>query len=218
MQYYLEKISYYIDLLPALVFLLFIFKIKEKPIWVIFIYCLYSFINNYIILEEVKKNETLNLLLYLFTLLEFLLFSTILYFIIISNAVRRIIFIVSILASVIYTYFIATHKLTGFDSVPTSVECTLVIAFCLYYFYEQLTSPAVEFIYNSYKFWVIVGLLLYLAGAFFLFVFAADLSSVERAKYWPILYVCGIIRNILFAIAVYLSTRPQDEEPYQSLI
>ena len=215
---YLEKISYFIDLLPVLVFLLFIKKIKEKSIWVIAIYSLYSFINNYTILEKVKVNANVDLLLYFVTLFEFLLFATILIFILDNRIIKKLILFIALIACSIYIYCIIAKKLVGFDSIPISVECTIIILFCLYYFYEQLTSPEVEFIYTSYKFWIILGLLLYLAGSFFVFVFAADLSISERDNYWPIIYGCGIVRNILFAIAVYLSTRPQDEEPYQSLI
>jgi hypothetical protein len=214
----LEDFFVYIDLLPILVVLFFFKKIKEMPIWVIFLYCAYSFANNKIILNFLNHKISVVNLLSFFTLFEYLLFAAILFLILKSPKFKKAILLISPSFAAICVYFIFWGSLKSFDSVQTAIECILIITFCLVYFYEQLVSPEVEFIYNSYKFWIIIALLLYLAGTFFIFVFAADMPLKERDSYWPILYVCGIVRNILFAIAVYLSTRPQDEEPYQSLI
>lgn len=214
----LDNLFVYFDLLPILVILIFAKKIKEWPIWVIFIYCTYSFINNLVILYYVSHNIKVAKLLYFFTLFEYLLFSIILFQILKNRFIRKIILFSSPIFAILCTYLIVWGKIRSFDSIQTAIECILIITFCLAYFYEQLIRPEIEFIYNSYKFWIIIALILYLAGSFFVFVFAADISQQERDKYWNILYVCGIVRNILFAIAVYISTRPQDEEPYQSLI
>lgn len=157
-------------------------------------------------------------LLYFFTLFEYLLFVAILFKLLRSKLIKKAILLISPTFVLFCIYFIFGYKIKKFDSLQTSVECILIILLCLYYFYEQLTNPEFEFIYNNYKFWVVLGLLLYLAGSFFIFVFASQLSEAESDMYWPILYVCGIVRNILFAIAVYLSTRPRDEKPYQSPI
>lgn len=214
----LEDLFVYIDLLPILVVSFYFRKVKELPIWVIFLYSAYSFINNQVILNLVKHKTSVVTLLSFFTLFEYLLFATILFLILKNSKFKKAIILISPSFAAICVYFIFWGGLKSFDSIQTAIECILIITFCLVYFYEQLVSPEVEFIYNSYKFWIIIALLLYLAGTFFIFVFAADMPQKERDSYWPILYVCGIVRNILFAIAVYLSTRPQDEEPYQSLI
>jgi hypothetical protein len=213
----LEDLFVYIDLLPVLVTLLFLKKIKEWPIWVIFLYCLYSLVNNLFILYYSNHGVKFTKLLYFFTLFEYLLFATILFIILKGNLVKKLILIISPIFALVCIYFTFFVNLKRFDSIQTSIECILIILLCLYYFYEQLTRPDVEFIYNSYKFWIVIALLLYLAGSFFLFVFAADLPIEERERYWPILYVCGIIRNLLFTFAIYMSTRPQaEEEPYES--
>jgi hypothetical protein len=213
----LEDLFVYIDLLPVLVILLFIKKIKERPIWVIFVYCIYSFINNTLILNREIEKTSFTKLVYFFTLFEYLLFAFIIYLIIKNILAKKIIFYASLVFALICAYFIFWGNLKGLDSNQTSVECILIIIYCLYYFYEQLTSPDVEFIHTSYKFWVVIALLLYLSGSFFLFVYANDMPDQEAARYWPILYISGIIRNLLFAFAIYLSTRKsEDEEPYES--
>jgi hypothetical protein len=210
----------YFDLLPILVVLFFYKKIKSQPIWVLFVYSIYSFGNNLLILYFTTYRPTydFNKFVFFFTLFEYLFFAATLYFILKSQVVKKTLLFISPLFAIFCVYFIFWGAIKRFDSLQTSIECIIIIVICLYYFYEQLMSPEVELIYTSYKFWIIIGLLLYLAGSFFIFVFAADMPKKESDNYWPILFVCGIIRNILFAIAVYLSTRPQDEEPYQSLI
>jgi len=214
----LEDLFFYSDLLPILVILFFIKKIREWPIWLIAIYCTYSFTNNMVILYYNNHHIKFDNLLRYFTLFEYLLFSTILYLLIKNKLVKKIMLVISPIFVLFCIYYIYWGKADPFDSLQTSIECFIIIILCLYYFFEQLTNPEFEFIYSSYKFWIILGLLLYLAGSFFLFVFASQISDKAGDKYWPILYVCGIIRNILLTISVYLSTRPRDEEPYQSLI
>lgn len=214
----LENFFIYFDLLPILVILLFVKKIKEWSIWAILVYCIYSFTNNLIILYKVSHSVKYLKLLYFFTLFEYLLFATILFLILRNKLVKKFMLVISPAFVLFCFYFIFLSNLKKFDSLQTSVECIILIVLCIYYFFEQLGNPEVEFIYNSYKFWVVVGILLYLAGSFFVFAFATTFSNTQGNNYWSIIYVSGILRNILFAIAVYLSTRPRDEEPYQSLI
>lgn len=214
----LSNVSYWLDLLPVLVFLFFVKKIREKPIWAIFIYSIYSFVNNSFVFYNIKHKIDYSKFYYTFTLFEYLLFVTMLFFIIKSNIVKKLIIPISIFFTFFCAYYILASKIDGFDSIQTAVECILIIILCLFYFYEQLISQEVALIYNNYKFWIVIALLLYLAGAFFIFVFAASMPKKEADSYWAIIFIGAIIRNILFTIAVYLSTRPQDEEPYQSLI
>jgi hypothetical protein len=206
----LEDLFLYSDLLPLLVILLLFKKIKEWPIKVIFCYSLYSFINNQVLLFT-SDPAKVSKLIYFFTLFEYLLFVTLIYLIIVSRKAKTFLIVASPVFAAVCLYFIFGAKLKAFDSVQTGIECIIIISFCLFYFYERLVSPQVINLFGSYQFWIILALLLYLSGAFFLFVFAVDLPDDERNGYWPILHVCGIIRNILFAIAVYLSTRPPDE-------
>lgn len=214
----LATIFIYFDLLPILTAVFFIKKIKEQSIWAIIIYCTYSFINNQAIAYRGAHKLGYQNLYYYFTLFEYILFSFLLIKVINSKVAKKIIVFIAPLFTLFCIYFILRGNLTGFDSKQTSIECVIIIFGCLYYFYEQLVSPEVEFLYSNYKFWIIIALLIYLSGSFFIFVFAADLPKKDADSFWPIIYIAAIVRNILFAIAVYLSTRPQDEEPYQSLI
>ncbi len=210
----LSDFSVYSALLPVLVVFIFLKKIKKRPVWVICIYSIYSFINDQLIIYRIAHDLPTKILLYYFTLIEYLLFAIIVFQLLRSRIAKKALIIISVIFSVFCAYWISLGNFTRFDSLQTSIECILIMVFCLIYLYEQLTKPQIEFIYNNYQFWVIISLLIYLAGSFFLFAYAADLPKAESDHYWPILYVCSIIKNILFAVAIYISTRQVDDEEH----
>jgi hypothetical protein len=218
MQDLLQSISIYSALLPILVFLLCLKRVTEKPIWVIFFYSLYTALNDLTLLYKPDIVENQNYLLYYFTLFEYLAFATLLYFFLYKKIVRLIIIATSLVFIGICIYMIHFKHVKDFDSIQTSLECILIILFCLYFFYEKLITPKFELIYGNYRFWVVLTLLIYLSGAFFLFAFASDLPFAEKQKYWPILYVCNILKNILFSVAIYVSTKQIENDSYESLI
>ena len=65
-----------------------------------------------------------------------------------------------------------------------------------------MNNPKVLFIYNQYQFWIIVGLMLYLSGSFFIYIFANQIPRTEVAKYWFIVDIFLIIKNIFFTIGI----------------
>jgi len=67
------------------------------------------------------------------------------------------------------------------------------------------------FIYNTYQFWVILGMVLYLAGSFFIYIFASHLRNYDIYKYWFVTNIFSIIKSILFCIAIYVNAKPSKE-------
>jgi hypothetical protein len=88
------------------------------------------------------------------------------------------------------------------DSLSITVEYILLIILCLLYFFEEISSPNVTFIYSIYNFWIIVGILIYSTGTFFFFMQADDLSDEEWDKWALINYTFTIIKNVFFGIAI----------------
>ena len=60
------------------------------------------------------------------------------------------------------------------------------------------------FIYSKPSFWAVLGILLYLSGSFFIYIFANEISLKELEKYWIITNIASILKNIFFAIAIYI--------------
>jgi hypothetical protein len=92
----------------------------------------------------------------------------------------------------------------NFDALPASVECILVIIFCVSFFYEQINNTEVSFVYASKKFWIIVAILIYLSATLFLFISSMYLTLEERREYWFINSISNFLKNVLLSIAFML--------------
>ena len=184
---------------------------REKttiPLKVILFYIVYSFIND-IALKAVFRNEQLvEVLLRIFTVVEYSLFSLFFYLVVKSAIIKKVIIGLSFVFFAITFYNYYNNPRASFDSIPVSVESILIIIYCLYYFYERISEPQVTFIYSSYHFWVIIGILIYLSGAFFLFTQADNLSNQDKSNYWIIVYMTNILKNIFFSVAFYIKKNP----------
>ena len=175
---------------------MFLRHTKRKELWVIFIYCLYSFLNDRVLLDV-----SLSLFLSTYTLVEFFLFSYFIWIIIDSKQFKKVIAIVSSLFIIFICYYFFTTKFNFFDSVPVACESILIFTFSLYYLFEQINKPRVLFIYNTSMFWIILGFLVYLAGSFFIYTFADNLARGERGNFWFIPFIFNTIKNLFFSIA-----------------
>ncbi len=183
-------------------------------------YSVYTFANdNALVFLQTKLSQNTQLkyllgynriLLYSFTIIEYLFFSSFFYFILEKKGFRKIIIALFTLFCV---YFILSKAPKQFDSIQTSIEGTLIIIYSIFYFYEQMNKEEATFIYQNFTFWLVVGILIYLVGNLFLFTYAATLPNAVRDKYWIINYVCNITKNVLFAYAIYSQARQYFEKP-----
>jgi hypothetical protein len=152
-----------------------------------------------------QKNSTL--LYQCFTVLEFNLFGAFLYTQINTKAIRKAIVISGIifaLFSFIFPYF----QEENIDSVPIGVETIIILIFSFYYLYEQMNDTSTLFIYSTYPFWMVIGVVLFLSGSFFTYIFADSLPPNEVNKYWVITNVFSIVRSLFFCIGIVVSSKP----------
>lgn len=151
------------------------------------------------------------------TILEFTLFS-----IFLSSSLERKKFkYIPIIGALIF-YGIAFMSFIGknqedFDSLTASVEAILVIIYCIYLLYEQISDPSIIFVYNSKKFWVIIAFFLYFSSTLFLFLFAGNFTKKEYHNYWAINNFFEILKNILFSIAFIMKKRDKTEYSIDTL-
>jgi hypothetical protein len=201
-----QDISVYSPLLPICFFLLFFVRNNRKDIWVVFIYSLFAFTTDRLLLNF-KSSEYPRLsfsILSLFTIIEFTLFTIFINFSLRSRKIKSSILIVSsffVFFSIVF-YFLKLGN-EKFDSVSASIEAILILAFCILFLFDNInTEPS--FIYEKYEFWIIVGMLIYLGGVLFLFIFSSSFTKDEKNIYWNINYSLNILKNILFAIAFFM--------------
>jgi len=192
---------------------LFFFKIakKEKPLVLIVIYCIIDFIVNFIL--EFAPINNIYLLYSFFTLAEYLIFAFFLSLVIKSKGFKKIIVSCSLAFCaflIIYTY---TTTIRTLDSIPIGIETILILIYSFYYLYEQINDTNNLFIYNTYPFWVVTGIMIYLAGSFFIYVFASHVNKETLMKYWFLTNVFYVVKNILFAIAILIHVK-QSKNPH----
>ena len=195
-------LSVYSTILPILAFLIFFKKIRGWHLWVIFLYCLYSFANDFMILDKVEKGLSIKTQLYIFTVIEYVVFAFFLGSILEHKTIKKILVFISLSFVVFCIYQILAGTTKVFDSLQTSIGSIVLIAFCIVYLYEQINKPQLSFIYSTPQFWMVMAILIFLAGTFFLFVFAANLPKQEADKYWVINHLSNILKNILFSVAI----------------
>lgn len=204
----LASLSTYSSLI-AIAACLIKFNKLTKRLYALILYCSFSLLTD-ILLEYFpfkKHHGSQFFLLSTFTVIEYILFAYFLFHSLENKLIKNIILIVSVIFLGYTTYHFFYHSKSSFDSIPASVESLIIISFCVYYFYEQIKIPSVGIIYSTYPFWAIVGMLIYLSGTLFLFLYVASLENANDFTNWYINNVLNIIKNIFFAIAFSMSKK-----------
>lgn len=204
--------TYVTSIIPLLVYILFYKQNRILPIRVIAFYQLYSFLNDILItfLNDQNKpanNRVVSILSSAFTSIEFLFFGLFFLLILIKKSSKRAIYIGGVIfltISLIDLFLKIFKNQSSFNTIPISVSAITLIIFSIFYFYEQIQNPDVSFIYSKPYFWIVVGIMLYFSGTFFLFLQFSELSTEEQYNYWIINWICIILKNIFFSIAFYL--------------
>lgn len=195
-------------------------------IWVkvLLFYVFFSFVvdSTLLNLDNSKDKVLIYAILSIFTIIEYSIFSYFLYSVI-DNKIFRTIILVSTVGFFLFAiYYFFNSKYNSFDSLSASIGSILIVAYCIFYLFDQLNKPQVMFIYQDPSFWFVVGLMVYLSGTLFLFIQANELDAQVRKDFWKINLFANITKNILFAIA--FSTKKSNsiiqsfENPYDDIL
>jgi hypothetical protein len=195
-------LAFFSDLLPCLFFLLYFKKTKSnRAIWIVIIYSIYDILTNLGLLYLDHKPSRV-FLYSSYTFFEYGLFASILYIFIANKKFRKFIVIISLCFSVFIIAYNLVVKVVGIDSIPIGVEAILILIFSFYYLYEQMQDTRSLFIYSRFSFWIVLAMLLYLAGSFFIYIYASRLATEQVGRYWIFTNVFSILKNIFFTIAI----------------
>jgi hypothetical protein len=189
-------------------------SLRDTGLWVIFIYLCYGVvteaINTYYNLVY-DDNPYFNF--DLFSIVEYILLT-----IYIRRIVRNKTFKTIILVSLVLFVPYATYNLFGpyykkFDSVSTSLESILLIIYAIFYLFEQITKPNHIFFYSIPEFWVIVTILLYFSGTFFLGLYASGLLDTDKDFHYGYQLIGAsfdILKNLLLGVAMVVKGNIED--------
>jgi hypothetical protein len=195
------------DVLILLLLLLFFRKCKhEKSLWAIFAYCFLSIAINHFI-DVFYKNNFKYFFYALYTVIEFFTFTYLIWQEIKSQRFKKIMIVISILFLTFIVLYYSLEKYRIIDSIPIGLETILVLIGCFYYLFEQMNDTNNLFIYSKYQFWIISGIMIYLAGCFFIYIFGSQLDKEFLVKYWFLTNIFYIIKNIFFCTAILLYVR-----------
>ncbi|MDQ6609800.1 MAG: hypothetical protein M3Y85_08270 [Bacteroidota bacterium] len=108
-----------------------------------------------------------------------------------------------------YFSFTLYVRLGGYtDSIQIGIETIIILSASFFYLYEQMNNTTTLFIYTKPAFWILLGIVLYLSGSFFVYIFANYLTPKELREYWIITNFFSILKNVFFCIAIYINAKP----------
>jgi hypothetical protein len=120
---------------------------------------------------------------------------------------------VSLIYLIIFIIFSKSDRVQ-FNSIMSSIGSVILLVMVLDYFIVVLKPTVEPAPLLTPVFVIVVGLLLYLASTFFLFVIASRLSAEEMQKYWSINTYANILTNLIISFAFLLSkTSAQKQNP-----
>ncbi|HWJ30051.1 MAG TPA: hypothetical protein VNS32_26150 [Flavisolibacter sp.] len=207
----IENLFLYIaQLSAALPFLFYIFNFKrarkQKGLGTIALYSFYASAINLILLLGAFPDLGL-FLRSSYTLFEFLFFSYFFFSTTRSASFKKLIIFLSALFALFTVIYYLLTPVKNIDSVPIGIESILIISFSFYYLFDQLNQSKQFFIYSNYSFWIVLGFVIYLAGSFFIFLFASQ--SLEAIKYWYLTAIFSILKDLFFIIGMV--TKPKHQ-------
>ena len=143
---------------------------------------------------------------------EYSLFASFIYINIKDRSFKKVIrylsfcFIAFIIAYTIFAPFVRI------DSIPIGLETILILIFSFYFLFEEMKDPTVLFLYRKYQFWIIIGFMLYLAGSLFIYLFANQLPQNLIERYWFIIDIFLLLKNIFFTTAILTFIQNHNEK------
>ena len=95
------------------------------------------------------------------------------------------------------------------DNVPVGIETVIVFVYIFYFFYEYFITINEEYVYDSFCFWISIGVMIYLGSSFFVYILSDHISasSTEYEKFWSLSFIMETIKNALFVVAIVVDTR-----------
>lgn len=197
----------YSYLLPLLFLLIYSRKIKLNTlVFILAAYFIVFFLLN-LYFDESKKLLTKKGYYFTYTFLEYIVFAYILSHTINNIKINRLIIVGSSLFSAFLVYHYSTVKVGRIDSIPIGVETILVFIYIFIFFYQHFRNTETEHIYNSYGFWLIAGILIYLGSSFFFNILANEMATNQVDQYWYLTYFGDILKNIFSCVAIVLYSK-----------
>jgi hypothetical protein len=107
---------------------------------------------------------------------------------------------------------ILLDKLHVYGELYNGGATLMILIFSLVYFYKQLDNHENLFIYSTSPFWIVIAVLLYKAGTFFLFLYTNSLSQNEKMNFYLLNSVFYLIQNLLLAFSFLIPRKSYNKK------
>lgn len=151
----------------------------------------------------------------LFILVEFLFFAAFIWINIKRKAIKLILFIISVAYSLFLIIYTLKTQIAILDSISIGIESIVILIFSFYFLYELMNEHKTSFFYTDYRFWIVLGFIVYLSGSFFVYIFAEQLDPAEWKKFRFLTWVFYIIKAILFTVSIFVYNRHSKQNTFK---
>ena len=202
------------DVALVLIGLLLLKKlIRQRALCIILFSCLFDIIF-YLVGEYLGLNqEFVPFFFCTFTIIEFIAFSYFFFYHVRSKQMRNVIIFTSLafmIFNIVYTVF---ADFTAIDSIPIGIETILIFVFFFYYLFEQTNGDTSLISYNKYELWIVTGIMIYLAGSFFISVLGNQVDTNTLGEFWPLTHALYVLKNIFFAVGIFTYIKQSKTSP-----
>lgn len=149
----------------------------------------------------------------IYTFLEYSFFAFVFWKNIEGKKIKHFILIASVLFFALQVFYLLTTSVHLLDTIPIGVETILIFIYIFFFFYEFSRNSNGSYIFGHSCFWISVGTLIYLGGSFFFFILIEHLSKEQITEFGNLTFVAEIIKNILFAVALFVYARYPYKNP-----
>jgi len=148
-----------------------------------------------------NKNASTVLLYNLFSILEFTFYSWMLREIIINKTIKKIILFVLIFypfISLLNIFFIQGKS--GFHTVTYAIGCLIIVAWCIYYFYELFLLAHSVRLLKQPSFWICTALLFFYTFTFPLYGLSNLMTGLPKVVLRNLQTIVDIINVFLYSL------------------
>jgi len=148
-----------------------------------------------------NKNASTVLLYNLFSILEFTFYSWMLREIIINKTIKKIILFVLIFypfISLLNIFFIQGKS--GFHTVTYAIGCLIIVAWCIYYFYELFLLAHSVRLLKQPSFWICTALLFFYTFTFPIYGLSNLMMGLPRVVLRNLQTIVDIINVFLYSL------------------
>lgn len=167
-----------------------------KANWLILVYALLQFVTDRL-QGSVQLSGSEHTINFIFVMLEYILLASLLYITLQKKRNHRWVLAGTLLFTVL-SILTFTELGMGYYGSIRGISAILLISYAMFFFLEWITAENFEPINARAEFWMVTGILLYLAGNFFFFI----TRHQHFAEGLLIHYMVNLLRNACFITAL----------------